>query len=67
VVNPYDTEDLRRAIVAVLRDAPSELRRRMSAMRRQVQAHDIHYWAGAFLTTLGQWAARRELGDSTWT
>jgi trehalose 6-phosphate synthase len=67
VVNPYDTEDLRRAIVAVLRDAPSELRRRMSAMRRQVQAHDIHYWAGAFLTTLGQWAARREPGDSTWT
>jgi trehalose 6-phosphate synthase len=60
VVNPYDTDDLRRAILAVLRTAPHELRRRMSAMRRQVQTHDIHHWAGAFLTTLGQRAARRD-------
>jgi trehalose 6-phosphate synthase len=60
VVNPYDTDDLRRATVAVLDMAPHELRRRMSAMRRQVQSHDIHHWAGAFLTTLGQRAARRD-------
>jgi trehalose 6-phosphate synthase len=62
VVNPYDTVDLRRAIASVLGAAPSELRRRMGSMRRQVQTHDIHHWAGAFLATLGQWAARRELG-----
>jgi trehalose 6-phosphate synthase len=66
VVNPYDTDNLRRAIVAVLDANPCDLRRRMGAMRRQVQTHDIHHWAGAFLTALGQRAARRDGASLPW-
>jgi trehalose 6-phosphate synthase len=67
VVNPYDAEDLRRGMVTVLRAAPSDLRQRMSAMRRHVQTHDVHRWAGAFLATVGQWAARRDHRYPRWT
>jgi trehalose 6-phosphate synthase len=59
LVNPYDVEGHRRVIGDILRASPTDLRRRMAAMRRQIQAHDVHHWAGAFLAALGQRATDR--------
>lgn len=59
-VNPYDIEGL----VAVLRQALemplSERRARMRALRRRVQAFDVHHWAETFLRALA--AARTDGG-----
>jgi trehalose-6-phosphate synthase len=52
--NPYDVNDLRRAALHALRDGSPDRRRRMAAMRRHVQTHDVHHWAGTLLATLGQ-------------
>ena len=54
VANPYDVNDLRRAVLQALRDGSPDRRRRMAAMRRHVQTHDVHHWAGTLLATLGQ-------------
>jgi trehalose-6-phosphate synthase len=59
LVNPYDVEGHRRVIGDALRASPTDLRGRMAAMRRQVQTHDVHQWAGAFLAALGQRAIDR--------
>jgi trehalose 6-phosphate synthase len=59
VINPYDVEEHRRVLRDTVRASPTDLRRRMAAMRRQVQTHDVDHWAGAFLATLGQRAIDR--------
>jgi trehalose 6-phosphate synthase len=61
-INPYDVDAQRRAIGRTLHTSPTDLRRRMAALRHQVQSHDMHHWAGEFLAALGQRAIERTQG-----
>ncbi|MGV9709186.1 alpha,alpha-trehalose-phosphate synthase (UDP-forming) [Gordonia sp. NPDC003424] len=50
--NPYDLDGVKDAIEAAITQTPTEGRRRMRALRRQVLTHDVAKWADSFLTTL---------------
>ena len=52
LVNPYDADGVKRAILAAMNSDPDELRARMRAMRAQVFDHDVNRWASSFLTAL---------------
>jgi trehalose 6-phosphate synthase len=52
LVNPYDINGMKRAIVAAMRADPRDLARRMKAMRRTVAEHDVKEWAQRFLSVL---------------
>ena len=52
LVNPYDADGVKRAILDALRSEPDELRTRMKAMRTQVFTHDVNAWAHSFLAAL---------------
>jgi trehalose 6-phosphate synthase len=52
LVNPYDTEGLKDRIEAAVRMDEDEEKRRMVAMRHQVQHNDLAAWAKAFLALL---------------
>jgi trehalose 6-phosphate synthase len=52
LVNPYDADGVKDAIVAAINVAPESAKSRMSAMRAQVFAHDVNRWAREFLTAL---------------
>jgi trehalose 6-phosphate synthase len=54
LVNPYDLDGLKATLLTATTAPPQELRRRMRAMRRQVQRHDVEQWAQEFLTALGR-------------
>ena len=53
LVNPYDLDGVKNALVEALSAEPEENRRRMRLMRRQVMAHDVNRWARSFLDALG--------------
>jgi trehalose-6-phosphate synthase len=48
-VNPFDLEGLKDAIVAAVDLPEAEQARRMAALRRVVERHDVHAWAKSFL------------------
>jgi len=52
VVNPYDTEELARAIRAALEMPPEERQARMQRMRAQVKEHNVYLWAGSLIGEL---------------
>ena len=52
LVNPYDINATKLAIMTALQADPEEKARRMRAMRKQVFRHDIDHWAGRFLADL---------------
>ena len=52
LVNPYDINGLKAAMLAAMRVDRAELSRRMRAMRRHVREHDIERWADDFLAEL---------------
>ena len=52
LVNPHDVDGLSHLMARALAMSPAEERRRMRAMRRAVQEHDVHDWARSFLDTL---------------
>lgn len=52
LVNPYDINGMKEAVVAAVSADPAELGRRMRAMRRTVIDHDVKDWASGFLDTL---------------
>ena len=58
LVNPYNREATARALYRALRMKPAERAARMSALRSEVQAHDVFRWSDSFLA-----AALREPGD----
>jgi trehalose 6-phosphate synthase len=53
LVNPHDTEDLKRTITAALAADPTERARRMRRMRERVSVYTIERWADEFLGALG--------------
>jgi trehalose-6-phosphate synthase len=58
IVNPYNREATARVLHRALRMKPTERAARMSALRSEVQAHDVFWWSDSFLA-----AALREPGD----
>jgi trehalose 6-phosphate synthase len=54
MVNPYDINGMKQAIVTAMRAEPRELARRMKAMRKTVAEHDVKDWAQRFLTVLAE-------------
>ncbi|WP_407938823.1 alpha,alpha-trehalose-phosphate synthase (UDP-forming) [Nocardioides sambongensis] len=52
LVNPYDINGMKAALLDAYRAEPKELSRRMKAMRKQIAQHDVKAWADSFLTSL---------------
>ena len=52
LVNPYDIDGVKAAIVRAVEMSPDESRKRMKAMRRLVRRNDAVAWARDFLTEL---------------
>ncbi|MGA4668699.1 alpha,alpha-trehalose-phosphate synthase (UDP-forming) [Propionibacteriaceae bacterium Y1923] len=52
MVNPYDLNGLKNTLVKAGSDDPAEKRRRLRALRKQVNTHTIDAWADNFLTAL---------------
>ncbi len=61
VVNPYDSEALRRAFVKAALMPEAEARRRMAHMHEVVLHNDVHHWVERFLSSLAL-AAKDGLG-----
>jgi len=53
LVNPHDTEDIKRAVSQALAAGPDDRAARMRRMRAQVREHDLDRWADDFLRALG--------------
>jgi trehalose 6-phosphate synthase len=54
MVNPYDINGMKQAIVTAMNAQPRELTRRMRAMRKTVAEHDVKDWADRFLAVLAE-------------
>jgi trehalose 6-phosphate synthase len=52
LVNPYDLNGMKSALMAACEAEPRERTRRMRAMRRQVRENDVAHWAKSFLDAL---------------
>ncbi|MBX6382747.1 MAG: trehalose-6-phosphate synthase [Microbispora sp.] len=52
MVNPYDIDGMKRAMLAAMRATPHELARRMRSLRRRVATYNVDKWASDFLTAL---------------
>jgi trehalose 6-phosphate synthase len=52
LVNPYDINGMKAAIVEAASADPKEITRRMKAMRKTVSEHDVDRWATGFLDDL---------------
>ena len=54
LVNPYDINGMKAALLDAYRAEEREITRRMRAMRRTVRQHDVVAWANSFMTELSQ-------------
>ena len=54
LVNPYDIDGMKAALVEACSADEKELARRMRAMRKQVVNHDVSRWADSFLSELAE-------------
>ena len=52
LVNPYDLNGMKAALLDAYRSSPEELGRRMKAMRHTVLTHDVAAWAKKFMDDL---------------
>jgi trehalose 6-phosphate synthase len=52
LVNPYDMNGMKAALLEAYRAEPKELTKRMKAMRKQISQHDVKAWADSFMTEL---------------
>jgi alpha,alpha-trehalose-phosphate synthase [UDP-forming] len=52
LVNPYDLDGTKAAILRAARATPAEAAHRMRVMRRRVMEFDVHHWANTFLGAL---------------
>ncbi len=53
LVNPYDINGMKSALLEAYRAGDRELSRRMKAMRKTIRQHDVAAWADAFMGELG--------------
>ncbi|WP_370249105.1 trehalose-6-phosphate synthase [Nocardioides sp.] len=54
LVNPYDINGMKAALLEAYNADGKELGRRMRAMRRTIRQHDVKAWADSFLSVLGE-------------
>ena len=54
MVNPYDINGMKAAILEAMNAPKRELTKRMKAMRKTVRSHDVSDWAEEFMGTLRQ-------------
>ncbi len=54
MVNPYDINGMKDAILEAVRAEPRDRARRMKAMRKTVAEHDVKAWASGFLRILSE-------------
>ncbi len=54
LVNPYDADGVKGAILAAVHAGCADRRDRMAAMREQVFAYDVERWASEFLAALNR-------------
>jgi len=59
LVNPYDADGVKQAILDAMHAEPSELNQRMIAMRSLLFTHDVDRWARSFLDALAEIGATR--------
>jgi trehalose 6-phosphate synthase len=59
IVNPYDDERMKAALVRAATMTPAEQGRRMRSMRRHLTEHTIHGWMSSFLADLRSATAER--------
>ncbi len=52
LVNPYDADGVKGAILAAVHASPEDRARRMASMREHVRTHDVQRWAESFLSAL---------------
>lgn len=52
LVNPYDMNGMKAALLEAYEADPKELAKRMKAMRKQISQHDVKAWADSFMTEL---------------
>jgi trehalose 6-phosphate synthase len=52
LVNPYDINGMKAALLAAFQADEQEVTRRMKAMRKQVTQHDVTAWADSFMSAL---------------
>jgi trehalose 6-phosphate synthase len=62
LINPYDINGMKAALLEAYRAEDRETNRRMKAMRKTVIQHDVNAWARAFLADL---SAARHLHDKS--
>ena len=62
LVNPYDIEGLKAKYLEVLGANEADLKKRMRAMRRYLQRHDVMHWAQTFVDDMD--AARNRAAHS---
>lgn len=62
LINPYDTDGLKRAILRAVRASKTEKARRMSSLRQAVVRHDVQRWSEEFLSILNA-ADQQEIID----
>jgi trehalose 6-phosphate synthase len=54
LVNPYDINGMKSALLAAMEAKPRDLTRRMKAMRKTVKEHDVAAWAAEFMGRLSE-------------
>lgn len=59
IVNPYDIEEIKRALVAAIEMPDVEKAARLKSMRAAVEHNDVHRWARTFLSRLESTASAR--------
>ena len=62
LINPYDTEGMKRMILRAVRASKTEKARRMGNLRAAVMQHDVAKWSQSFLSALDQ-ASERQVID----
>jgi len=65
VINPYDTEDFVGTIDAALGMDDEERRERMSALREQVESHDLVAWMNEVFETADELEEARDEGSTS--
>jgi len=54
LVNPYDINGMKSALLEAYQADDKELTRRMKAMRKTIAQHDVAAWADSFMSVLGE-------------
>jgi trehalose 6-phosphate synthase len=54
LINPYDINGMKNAILEAVHAKPRQLARRMRAMRKTVREHDVAQWAADFMGRLSE-------------